>query len=181
MRRTLERHDALLRSAIDSNGGHVFSTGGDGIGAAFARAGDAVVAAVHAQQAFGAEPWPDGAPLRVRMGLHTGETAERDGDYFGTAVNRAARLMATAHGGQVVCSRATADLAAGAADFHRLGEHCLRDLAAAEQVFQIGEGRFPPLRSVDVVPTNLPTTRTELVGRSEDVARSPPRRPASVW
>ena len=170
MRRTLERHDALLRSAIDSNGGHVFSTGGDGIGAAFARAGDAVVAAVHAQQAFGAEPWPDGAPLRVRMGLHTGETAERDGDYFGTAVNRAARLMATAHGGQVVCSRATADLAAGAADFHRLGEHCLRDLAAAEQVFQIGEGRFPPLRSVDVVPTNLPTTRTELVGRSEDVA-----------
>ena len=170
MRQALERHDALLRSAIDANDGYVFSTGGDGIGAAFARAGDAVAAAVDAQQALGAELWPDGAPLRVRMGLHTGETSERDGDYFGTAVNRAARLMATAHGGQVVCSRATADLAAGAADFHSLGEHRLRDLAAAEQVFQIGEGRFPPLRSVDVVPTNLPTTRTELVGRSEDVA-----------
>ncbi len=170
MRHSLERHDALLRSAIDDHGGYVFSTGGDGIGVAFTRAGDAVGAAVEAQRALGTEPWPDGAPLRVRMGLHTGETSERDGDYFGTAVNRAARLMATAHGGQVVCSRATADLASGVADFHSLGDHRLRDLAAAEQVFQIGDGRFPPLRSVDVVPTNLPTTRTELVGRSEEVA-----------
>lgn len=171
MRRSLERHDALLRAAVDDHGGYVFSTGGDGIGVAFARAGDAVAAAVEAQEALGAEPWPDGAPLRVRMGLHSGETAERDGDYFGTAVNRAARLMATAHGGQVVCSRATADLADGAADFLSLGDHRLRDLTAAEQVFQVGDGRFPPLRSVDAVPTNLPTTRTELVGRSEDVAR----------
>lgn len=170
MRHSLERHDAILRSVIDDHGGYVFSTGGDGIGAAFARSGDAVAAAVDVQRSLGAEPWPDGAVLRVRMGLHTGETSERDGDYFGTAVNRAARLMATAHGGQVVCSRATADLASGVADFHSLGDHRLRDLAAAEQVFQVGDGRFPPLRSVDVVPTNLPTTRTELVGRSTEIA-----------
>ncbi len=104
------------------------------------------------------------------MGVHSGEGTERDGDYYGTAVNRAARLMAVAHGGQIVCSQATAALADSAVTLRSLGEHRLRDLAAAEQIFQAGEDRFPPLRTVDVVPTNLPTVRTELVGRSEAVA-----------
>ena len=111
MRVALERHDAILRSAIDAHGGYVFSTGGDGFGVAFARAGEAVAAAVEAQTAAGrAEPWPEGAPIRVRMGLHTGEADERDGDYFGTPVNQAARLMAVGHGGQVLCSAVTAGL-----------------------------------------------------------------------
>jgi hypothetical protein len=86
----------------------VFATGGDGFGAAFSRAGEAVAAALAAQRGLADQQWPEGISLRVRMGLHTGEADERDGDYFGAEVNRAARLMAVAHGGQIVCSQATA-------------------------------------------------------------------------
>ena len=169
MRPALERHDEIFRSCIGACDGYVFSIGGDGFGAAFARAADALTVAVAMQEALAAEPWPDGAVVRVRMGVHTGEVSERDGNYFGTAVNRAARLMAVAHGGQVVCSQASATLAGDAVSLRSLGEHRLRDLAAAEQIFQVGEGSFPPLRSVDAVPTNLPTVRTELIGRTDDV------------
>ena len=169
MRSALERHDALVRAAIEAHGGYVVKTTGDGAHAAFGRAGDALAAAVAMQEALSAEPWPEGATVRVRIGVHTGETSERDGDYFGPAVNRAARLMAVAHGGQVVCSQQTAGLAGDVASLRSLGEHRLRDLGAAEQVFQVGDGVFPPLRSVDAVPTNLPTVRTELIGRTDDV------------
>ena len=169
MRAALERHDSLMRAAFESHGGYVFATGGDGFGVSFARADDAVAAAVEAQHALDAQAWPDGAALRVRMGAHTGSASERDGDYFGPPVNRAARLMAVAHGGQVVCSQTTASLVGDALPLVALGEHRLRDLTSAETVFQVGEGAFPPLRSVDVVPTNLPTVRTELIGRSEDL------------
>jgi predicted ATPase len=170
MRAALERHDEILRTAIDTHAGFVFSTGGDGLAAAFARAGDAVAAATDAQALLAAQTWPERAPLRVRMGLHTGETVERDGDYFGPTVNRAARLMAIAHGGQVVCSNATAALLDPSAGLVGLGEHRLRDLGAPEVVYQVGQGTFPTLRSVDTVPTNLPTMRTELIGRSSDIA-----------
>jgi predicted ATPase/class 3 adenylate cyclase len=169
MRSALERHDALVRAAIEGHGGYVVKTTGDGAHAAFGRAGDALAAAVAMQEALSGEPWPEGATVRVRIGLHTGETSERDGDYFGPAVNRAARLMAVAHGGQVVCSQQTAGLAGDVASLRSLGEHRLRDLGAAELVFQVGDGVFPPLRSVDAVPTNLPTVRTELIGRTDDV------------
>ena len=165
----LERHDEILRSAMDDAAGYVFATGGDGFAVAFARATDALTAANEAQARLGAQIWPEEVRIRVRMGLHTGEATERGGDYFGPAVNRAARLMSTAHGGQVVCSRSTADLAEPSFALRSLGEHRLRDLAAAESVFQVGEGTHPPLRSVDAVPTNLPTMRTELIGRSEQV------------
>ena len=107
MRAALQRHDSILHSAIDDYGGYVFSIGGDGFGAAFARVGDGISAAVSAQEALAAEPWPERAEVRVRMGIHTGEVEERDGNYFGTAVNRAARLMALGHGGQVLCSAPT--------------------------------------------------------------------------
>jgi class 3 adenylate cyclase len=90
----MARHDELVRSAVQTQGGYVFSTGGDGFGVAFARAGDAIAAAVGAQGALAGESWPAEAAIEVRMGLHTGEADERDGDYFGSAVNRAARLMA---------------------------------------------------------------------------------------
>ena len=143
----LERHDAILRSAIEGHSGYVFSTGGDGFGAAFARAGEAVAAAVEAQTALGAEPWPGSAAIRVRMGLHTGEVTERDGDYFGTPVNQTARLMAVGHGGQVVCSAVTAALVGAEVKVVDLGEHRLRDLSAAQRIFQVGDGRFPPLRT----------------------------------
>jgi predicted ATPase/class 3 adenylate cyclase len=169
MQIALERHDVLMRSVLASHGGYVFSTGGDGYAVAFARAGDALAAAFEVRDALRAEPWPEGAAIRVRIGLHSGEASERDGDYFGTSVNRAARLMAVAHGGQVVCSQTTASLIESEVPLRSLGEHRLRDLAAAEQVYQLGDDAFPPLRSVDAVPTNLPTVRTELIGRTDDV------------
>ena len=171
MRRALSRHDQILRAAIEEHGGYVFSTGGDGLAAAFARPGDAVAAARQAQATLTAEPWPAGAPLRVRMGLHTGEADERGGDYFGPTVNRAARMMAVAHGGQIVVSAATAELLGEAGvPLVDLGEHRLRDLSGPQRVFQIGDERFAPLRSLDSFPTNLPTTANSFVGRQEELA-----------
>src|SRR5271155_3869352 len=87
MRSALERHDQIVRSAVEGNHGFVFGTAGDGFSAAFARVGDAIATSSVAQAALTAEPWPEGAALRVRMGLHTGEAVERNGDYFGTEGN----------------------------------------------------------------------------------------------
>jgi predicted ATPase len=170
MKVALERHDSILRSVIEENLGYIFATGGDGFAAAFSRVGEALATAEAAQAMLRAESWPEGVEIRVRMAAHTGEATERRGDYFGPAVNLAARLMATAHGGQVVCSASTASLADASLPLRSLGEHRLRDLASAQQVFQVGDGSFPPLRSVDIVPTNLPTLRTELIGRTNEVA-----------
>jgi class 3 adenylate cyclase len=96
MSTALERHDALIGDVIGRFDGHVFATGGDGCGAVFERAERAVVAAVEAQRLLVAEPWPKECPIRVRMGVHSGETRERDGDYFGPTVNRCARIMGAA-------------------------------------------------------------------------------------
>ena len=106
----LARHDEIVRSAIESHGGYVFSTHGDEFAAAFERAGDAVAAALAAQRELSAEQWRGGVVLRVRMGLHSGEVEERDGDYFGAPVNRAARIMGVANGAQVLVSELTAGL-----------------------------------------------------------------------
>jgi predicted ATPase/class 3 adenylate cyclase len=171
MRTALARHDALLRASIERHGGYVFSTGGDGFGAAFARPAEATAAANGAQAALADEEWPAHAPIRVRMGLHTGAAEERDGDYFGPAVNRAARLMALGHGGQIVCSSVTAELLDWA-DLIDLGEHRLRDLSAPQRVFQVGEGRFPPLRSLDSFPGNLPLQTSSFIGRDAELART---------
>jgi len=169
MRSALERHDALVRAAIEEHGGYVVKTTGDGAYAAFGRTGDALTATVAIQEALAGESWPEGATIRVRIGVYTGEASERDGDYFGPAVNRAARLMAVAHGGQAVCSQATATLAGDAVALRSLGEHRLRDLAAAEHVFQIGEGVFASLRSLDAFSTNLPLQVSSFLGREEDL------------
>jgi predicted ATPase len=169
MRAALARHDEVVRGAIEGHSGHVFSTGGDGFAAAFARAGDALAAAGDAQAGLGAETWPGGAPIRVRMGLHTGEVDERGGDYFGPALNRAARLTSLGHGGQVLCSSATAELLE-AADLIDMGEHRLRDLSAPQRVFQVGHGAFPALRSLDAFPSNLPAQPGAFVGRDEELA-----------
>ena len=138
----LERHDVIVRSAVEAHAGYMFSSGGDGFAVAFARAGDAVAAAVEAQGRLTAEAWPAGFSIRVRMGLHTGEVTERDGDYFGTAVNQAARLMALGSGGQVLCSQVTAGLVGAGVKLVDLGEHRLRDLSAPQRIFQVG---FPPV------------------------------------
>jgi predicted ATPase/class 3 adenylate cyclase len=170
MEAALARHDEILRSSIEAHGGYVFATGGDGFSAAFTRAGNAVQAALAGQAALAAETWPNGVMMRVRMGVHTGEAVERDGDYFGRAPNRAARLMAAGHGGQVLCSESTATLVEGEADLVDLGEHRLRDVERPLHVFQVGAGAFPPLRALAEVPGNLRVPPTSFVGRAAELA-----------
>src|SRR3954470_22254604 len=107
MQAALARHDALIRAAVLEHGGHVVKTMGDAFHAAFSRAPDAVAAALDAQRRLQAGPWGEIGPVRVRMALHTGAAEERDGDYYGPTLNRAARLMSVGHGGQVLLSHAT--------------------------------------------------------------------------
>jgi predicted ATPase/class 3 adenylate cyclase len=174
----LARHDEILRSVIIEHGGQVVKTTGDGVHAVFARASDALSAAKTAQLAVERESWVVVGGLRVRIGIHTTEAALRDGDYFGSGVNRAARLMAIAHGGQVVCSQTTADLVRDQLEngmtLVDLGEHRLRDLSRAERVFQLtGAGLtadFPPLHSLDAYPSNLPAQLSTFIGRETEVA-----------
>ena len=128
MRLALAAHDQMVRAAVAAHDGYVFSTGGDGLAVAFARAGAAVNAAVGAQRALGAWPWPPAVPLRVRMGIATGEAEERDGDYFGPVLNRAARVMAAGHGGQILLAGVTAGLVDGV-ELVDLGVYRLRDLS----------------------------------------------------
>jgi predicted ATPase/class 3 adenylate cyclase len=179
MRDVLARHDEVLRDAVDQRDGQVVKTTGDGLHAVFGTAPDALAAALDAQRTLLAEEWvlPEG--LWVRMGLHTGEAQVRKGDYYGTAVNRAARVMSTAHGGQVLVSLATAELVRDAGldgvELLDLGEHALRDLARPEHLFQLGApgllGEFPPLRTLHPFPGNLPVQVTSFVGRDDDVER----------
>jgi predicted ATPase/class 3 adenylate cyclase len=178
MRDALARHDEILRGAVEKRAGEVVKTTGDGLHAAFGTAPDAATAALDAQRAIVAEEWLLPEALQVRMGLHTGAAEVRDGDYYGTAVNRAARVMSTAHGGQVLASLASAELVRDAGldgvELVDLGEHHLRDLARAEHLFQlVGSGlpsEFPPLRTLDAFPTNLPRQPTTFVGRTREVA-----------
>jgi len=167
MREALARHDELVRRLVEAHDGVVFATGGDGFAAAFALAGEAIACAIEVQAAVLAMDLP-----RVRMGIHTGEAVERDGDYFGPAVNRAARLMAVGHGGQILVSSATRQIS-GATDLLDLGEHRLRDLSEPERIFQAGPdglaAEFPPLRTLEVIATNLPVQLTSFVGRVEEL------------
>jgi predicted ATPase/class 3 adenylate cyclase len=176
MRSALERHDELLRNAIESHDGVVVKSTGDGTMAVFSHAPAGAAAARAAQQALVREPWGPTGPLRVRMALHTGVAHERDGDYFGPTLNRAARLMSAGHGGQVLVSEAAAGmLRDGDFSVVNLGEHRLRDLSRPERVFQLTvpglPGDFPPLRTLDVLPTNLPVQRTTFIGRDDELAR----------
>lgn len=177
MSAALRRHDALIRSAIAANGGEVFKTVGDAFLTVFPIASAAIAAALEAQRGLVAEDFSsvDGAP--VRMALHSGIAELREGDYFGPAVNRVARLLAIANGGQILVSGVTAELLQGEmpldASLRDLGAHRLKDLAHAEQVFQlVAPGialDFPSLRSLEALPNNLPLQLTSFVGRDDDV------------
>jgi class 3 adenylate cyclase len=127
MQVALARHDEILRDAVESHGGCVVKMTGDGLHAVFATADATVAAALGGQRSLAAEPWGPTGELRVRMGLHTGAAEQRGGDYFGPVLNRAARLMAVAHPGQVLCSQTTADLVrdvlSDSAGLLDLGEH----------------------------------------------------------
>src|SRR5262249_1827624 len=164
MEAALARHDELLTEAVESHGGHVVKRTGDGLHAVFATADAAVASAVAGQRWLGAEPWGPIRELRGRMGLHTGVAELRGGDYYGPAANRAARVMAVAHPGQVLCSQATADLVRDSlppsVGLVELGRHRLRDLARPEVLFQVAHPDlptgFPPLRALVAYPGNLP-------------------------
>jgi predicted ATPase/class 3 adenylate cyclase len=178
MQAALARHDELLRWAIEERGGYVFKTVGDAFCAAFPTAPDALETALESQQRLLEEQWSQmSGPLKVRMALHTGAAEERDGDYFGPAVNRVARLLSAGHGGQVLLSAASQEmvrdqLPAGAALID-LGERRLKDLFRPERVFQlIAPGlppEFPPLKTLEARPNNLPLQPTPLVGREREV------------
>ncbi len=178
MRDAVRRHDALVRAAITERGGHVFKTVGDAFCAAFSRPEDAVAAILAAQRSLLAEDFSAVDGLHVRAAIHTGTADERDGDYFGAAVNRVARLLAIGHGGQVLVSGVTVDLVQGAlparSSLRDLGQHRLKDLTHPEQVYQlVAEGlveTFPPLRSLAALPNNLPLQLTSFVGREDEVA-----------
>jgi predicted ATPase/class 3 adenylate cyclase len=175
----LADHDRLVRDAITAHGGTVVKTEGDGFFAAFPSAVDAVTAAADAQRALASHEWPEALAPKVRMGLHTGLGLLGGDDYIGLDVHRASRITATAHGGQVVLSRATAALVEhGLPDgiaLHDLGSHQLRDLSQADRIFQLDidglDRTFAPLRSLEVVPNNLPAQVTHFVGRRRERAR----------
>jgi len=144
MAAALRRHDAILRDAIEQVGGYVFKTVGDAFCAAFSSARAGLDAALAAQQNLAAESWPTSRPISVRMGLHVGVCEERDGDYFGPAVNRVARLLAVAGGGEVLVSAAAAELLSDelpeGVGLRELGTHQLKDLSRPERVYQVEAG-----------------------------------------
>jgi predicted ATPase/class 3 adenylate cyclase len=177
MRPALARHDAIARAAVEAHGGEVVKMTGDGVHAAF----DDPLAALGATLQLQLELLKDGSleiPLQVRCGLHAGPSESRDSDYYGTVVNRAARIMSAAHGGQVLLSRTVAERLRNrlpaAVTLLDLGRVRLRDLARAEHLFQVVHpglrGQFPALRSLESTPNNLPQQVTSFVGRAREQA-----------
>src|SRR5437773_1424635 len=156
----LTEHRQLLREAFAAHDGVEVDTQGDAFFYAFARASDAVVAAGDGRLAL------EQGPLRVRMGLHTGEPQVTDEGYVGLDVHKAARIAACGHGGQVLLSEQTARLVEQAA-LCDLGEHRLKDLSAPERIYQLGDGVFPPLKTL--YRTNLPIPATAFLGRDHEL------------
>jgi predicted ATPase/class 3 adenylate cyclase len=175
---TLSAQRALIRAAIRATGGQEVGTEGDSFFVVFSSAGDAVQCCLAAQRALAGYDWPGGAPVRVRMGLHSGEPAVQEDDYVGMDVHRAARIAAAAHGGQVVLSEATRLLVESrlAADVSvkDLGFHRLKDIEAPERIYQLVAAGlpdgFPPLKSLGA-QSRLPVPLTPLVGRDADLER----------
>jgi predicted ATPase/class 3 adenylate cyclase len=174
----LSAHRVLLREAFAAWGGREMSTEGDSFFVVFPSAADAVSCCLRAQRALAGHNWPHGAAVHVRMGLHSGEPTEHEDNYIGLDVHRAARIAATAYGGQVVLSEATRLLAApelpAEVSVKDLGFHRLKDIAEAERIWQLTapglRADFPPLKSLGT-QTNLPLPATPLIGREEDLER----------
>jgi predicted ATPase/class 3 adenylate cyclase len=182
MRRALVCHDAILHQAIESQGGTIFRTAGDAICAAFSSAEEGLSAALQAQQALVAQDWQaDGiglaSPLCVRVALHSAAAEVQNGDYVGGSLNRIGRLLPVCHGGQILLTQATEQLGRDhlpvGARLLDLGQHRFRDLVYPERVFQlIAPGLpelFPPLKTLDSTPNNLPLQLTSFVGREDEI------------
>ena len=175
-----ERHRALVRAAIAGHDGLEQGTEGDSFFVVFGTANQAIDAALDAQRALASEPWPEGATVRVRMGINAGAASLAGGSLVGLAINRAARIAGVAHGGQVLVSEAIRLLSGAAlpdgASLVDLGRHRLKDLLEPEHLYQLlapGIGdTFPPLATLDAHPNNLPTQLTSFVGRDDELARA---------
>ncbi|HVR31085.1 MAG TPA: adenylate/guanylate cyclase domain-containing protein [Acidimicrobiia bacterium] len=177
MRPALARHDAILRDAVIGNGGSLVKTTGDGLLATFPSVGGCVTACVEAQRTLHATTWEPVEPLKVRMGINVGEAEERAGDLYGTAVNRAARIMAAGNGGQILLSALAAQLMRDSlpsgVTLRDLGTHRLKDLTQPEQLFEVHHPDlgtdFPPLATLDARPNNFPTQVSEFFGREAEL------------
>jgi predicted ATPase/class 3 adenylate cyclase len=178
MASAVARHLTILRGATDKYGGTLFKVVGDAVQAVFPTAPDAVAAALDAQRALRTEDWGEIGPLRVRMALHAGEAMVHNGEYQGPLLNRSARLLAIGHGAQILLSETVATLARDGlpaeTELRELGEHRLPDLLEPECVFQLLHAdlpdAFPPLRTLETRPHNLPTLATPFLGREREVA-----------
>lgn len=175
--RVLEEHQQILRDAFARNGGVVVDTQGDSFFVAFARALDAVVAAAEAQRGLAEHEWGQGIRVNVRMGVHTGEPTLAGEDYVGIDVHRAARIGSAAYGGQVLISETTQaliknDMPAGIT-LRDLGEHRLKDLRTPKRLYQLVSAvlpsEFPPLKTLDATPNNLPVQLTNFIGREKEI------------
>lgn len=172
-----EQHLARIRAAVSARGGAVVRTEGDAVFAAFPETNAAVAAAIDAQRAILAHPWPPDADVRVRMGLHTGEAHLAGADYGGLDASKVARIAAAGHGGQILVSEATAMLAAdrlpGGVTLRDLGPHILKDLPRPERLHQLetpgAPSDFPPLRAPRPDPGDLPIRLTSFLGRETEV------------
>jgi predicted ATPase/class 3 adenylate cyclase len=172
----LARHRELLRHAFESHGGFVLDSEGDGSFAAFESAGEAASAAAQAQHALACEAWPDGNEIRVRIGLHTGEPRVVDRNYVGLDVHEAARVMAAAHGGQVLLTEATRTLLGDGLGVRDLGEHALKDLSGRHRLYQLEidglPADFPPPTTEAAWTTNLPAQTNVFIGRERELAEA---------
>jgi predicted ATPase/class 3 adenylate cyclase len=180
MQSAFSRQEAILRQAIRANGGYAYKMIGDAFQAAFPTALQALQAAIDAQRALHSESWsPETEEVRVRIALHTGTTEERGDDYIVPALNRVARLLSAGHGGQVLLSEVTHGLVRDALPsgvaIVDMGEHRLKDLTRPEHIFQLVvsglPSEFPPLKTLDYRPNNLPVQPTPLIGREKELAK----------
>jgi predicted ATPase/class 3 adenylate cyclase len=173
----LERHRVILREVWLATGGDEQGTEGDSFVVVFSEAWAAVAAGARAQLALAAEPWPEDAPVRVRMGINTGDAGRAGDSYVGLALNRTARVAAVARGGQILVTGTTRDLyedhPVEGVTLRDLGEHRLKDLGAPVRLFQVEadglQATFPAIRSLDAHPNNLPTQLTTFIGRDDEL------------
>ena len=178
MRSAFARQEAILRETVARHGGYAYKMIGDAFQVAFETAPAALCAALEVQQRLKEEPWGQ-TPIRVRMALHSGVTEERGDDYVGPALNRVSRLISAGSGGQVLLTQATCELVRDdlpcGASLLDLGEHRFRDLIHPEHIFQLEapglEADFPPLKTLDAFPHNLPIQLTSFIGREAEIAR----------
>jgi predicted ATPase/class 3 adenylate cyclase len=176
-RTAIAHHHAILSGAVEQSRGAIFETVGDAVYAVFVSPRDAVAAALRSQHDLRAATWGEIGPLRVRMGLHTGDVERQGSHYFGAALYRCGRLASAGHGGQVLLSATTADLIREAlpagAELRDLGEHRLKDLQRPERIFQLVvpglDSDFPALRTLDRFQNNLPVQPTPFIGREREL------------